>query len=166
MIIRKAHPADAESLIGLIADAENSGNMMFDPGERKMTPAGLSKRIEAMKQAETSAILVAESDGGLAGYLFIIGSETNRTRHSAYLAIGIHSSSRGQGVGTKLFEQADKWAIENSISRLELTVMVRNHAGVALYQKMGFLIEGTKKSSLKVDGEYIDEYYMAKLIGV
>lgn len=166
MIIRKAQLSDAEQLIGLIADAENSGNMMFDPGERKMTAEGLRKRIEALENARTSAILLAESEDGLAGYLFIIGSEANRTRHSAYLAIGIRESSRGQGVGTKLFEQVDSWASENDVSRLELTVMAKNHAGVALYQKMGFIIEGIKKNSLKVDGEYVDEYYMAKLIGV
>jgi RimJ/RimL family protein N-acetyltransferase len=42
--------------------------------------------------------------------------------------------------------------------------MTHNEAGLALYKKMGFKIEGTKKDSLFVDGVYIDEYYMSKLL--
>ncbi|QQP13453.1 LD-carboxypeptidase [Lysinibacillus agricola] len=44
------------------------------------------------------------------------------------------------------------------------SVMANNTAGVALYEKMGFEIEGTKRHSLYVDGEYMDEYYMSKLL--
>lgn len=165
MIIRNAEIADAERLVSLIADAEKSGFMMFEPGERQISPEQLSKRIAAIKQEDNSAILLAEDKGELKGYLFIIGNSPQRTSHRVYLAIGIGEGSRGQGVGTSLFEQLDAWAIEKGIHRLELTVMIHNRAGIALYQKAGFKIEGIKKNSLKVNGEYIDEYYMAKLIG-
>lgn len=138
---------------------------MFDPGERKMTAEQLARRIGAVGDDETSDILLAESDGGLTGYLFIIGNTPQRTRHSVYVAIGIGEKSRGLGVGTKLFTQLDEWAAEHKVQRIELTVMIHNRAGVALYQKMGYKIEGIKKNSLKVNGQYIDEYYMAKLIG-
>ena len=42
--------------------------------------------------------------------------------------------------------------------------MVHNQRGVGLYKKMGFDIEGTKRDALLVDGTYVDEYYMSKLI--
>lgn len=164
MMIRSASPADAEQLAELIADAESSGFMMFDPGERKISADGLGKRIAAMENGTASAILVAERDGELAGYMFIIGNIQERAHHRVYLAIGIREKSRGQGIGTKLFEGLESWAKERHIRRLELTVMVNNRAGVALYEKRGFIIEGIKKNSLKVEGEYIDEYYMARLL--
>lgn len=161
MRIRSATGEDAKQLLKVIADAENSGFMMYEPGERVITEKQLTSRIEAMAQDPLSAILVAEADGELAGYLFVI---VNERPHCAYLAIGIRESSRGQGVGKRLFESLDVLAAERKFHRLELTVMVHNNAGIALYQKKGFKIEGIKKNSLKVDGEYIDEYYMAKLI--
>lgn len=164
MIIRKAVAADAERLVGLMADAEQSGFMLFEPGERRMTPEQMSKRIAAIEQDKSSGILLAEDNGELKGYLFIIGNNPQRRSHSVYLAIGIGEASRGQGVGTRLFEQLDAWVAEKQIHRLELTVMIHNRAGVALYQKAGFKIEGIKKNSLKINGEYIDEYYMAKLL--
>ncbi|WP_422123328.1 GNAT family N-acetyltransferase [Planococcus sp. X10-3] len=165
MMIRHAKAEDAEKLIELIKDAESSGFMMFEPGERKINAEALSRRIQSIESDPTSTILLAEKDEDLLGYLFVIGNTPQRTLHSVYLAIGISEKSRGKGVGTKLFERLDEWASENKIRRLELTVMVNNRAGLALYQKMGFIIEGIKKNSLKVDGEYIDEYYMAKVNG-
>jgi RimJ/RimL family protein N-acetyltransferase len=33
-----------------------------------------------------------------------------------------------------------------------------------LYEKSGFVVEGIKKNAMFVDGEYVDEYYMAKLL--
>ena len=165
MIIREAVPRDAEQLVALIADAENSGFMMFDSGERKMTAEQLAKRIEAMEKDASSTILLAESENALAGYMFVIGNTLNRTRHSVYIAIGIGEKNRVQGVGTQLFAQLELWAEDRNVQRIELTVMINNRAGVALYKKMGYQIEGIKKNSLKVDGNYIDEYYMAKLIG-
>jgi RimJ/RimL family protein N-acetyltransferase len=56
------------------------------------------------------------------------------------------------------------WARERGFHRLELTVMTHNERAIRLYKKMGFEVEGVKKHSLFVNGEYVDEYYMAKLI--
>ena len=81
-----------------------------------------------------------------------------------HISIGILQDYVGQGIGTKLFIELEKWAIQNQIHRLELTVMANNKAGQALYKKMGFKVEGVKEHSLFVNGRYIDDIYMAKLI--
>lgn len=67
-------------------------------------------------------------------------------------------------IGTNLFKELIDWASQNNIVRLELTVMTNNKGAIALYEKMGFKIEGLKEKSLLVDGQYIDEYYMAKIL--
>lgn len=53
--------------------------------------------------------------------------------------------------------------MNNGIVRLELSVMTHNQAALALYIKNGFEIEGTKRKSLIIDGEWVDEYYMSKI---
>jgi RimJ/RimL family protein N-acetyltransferase len=50
------------------------------------------------------------------------------------------------------------------VKRLELSVMTHNERGIALYKKMGFEIEGTKRASIYVNGNYVDEYLMSKII--
>ena len=58
----------------------------------------------------------------------------------------------------------ESWAMENNCHRLELTVMSHNERAVALYTKCGFEREGVKRDSLFVNGKYVNEYYMSKLI--
>lgn len=165
MFIREARPEDAEVLIKLIKQVEaESDFMLMETGERKTSSEQQRKRLEQMNTNDNSTILVAEQENGkLAGYLFGIGGTVKRNKHTAYLVIGISKEYRGHGIGTKLFQRIEEWAFTHKISRLELTVVTENLAGVSLYKKMGFEIEGTKRNSLLINGTYFDEYYMAKL---
>ena len=49
--------------------------------------------------------------------------------------------------------------------RLELTVSTMNHRAISLYEKVGFAREGVKRHSLNIEGRYVDELYMSKLVG-
>lgn len=62
-----------------------------------------------------------------------------------------------------LNSELDKWARENNLTRLELTVVSSNIVAKHFYEKNGFEIEGTRKNAMIIDGKYVDEYYMAKL---
>ncbi|QAV27685.1 GNAT family N-acetyltransferase [Neobacillus thermocopriae] len=165
MIIREARLEDAQQLANLIQQVENESEfMLFEPGERKLTPEKQRTMIENISKQKNSTIFVAEDYEKLVGYLMAFGGNAKRNRHSAYLVIGILKEHRGKGIGTKLFRKLESWARERNIHRLELTVMTKNQAGIALYKKMGFEIEGTKKHSLLVNGLFMDEYYMAKIL--
>lgn len=37
-------------------------------------------------------------------------------------------------------------------------------AGLGLYTKLGFVIEGTRRDALRVDGVFVDEYAMAMIL--
>lgn len=164
MEIREVRPTDAEKLVSLIREVEKtSDSMLFEAGERTISVEQFRKRIESYGQ-DASTIIVAEEQGELVGYLIVVAGNANRSKHSAYLVIGISAEHRGRGIGNQLFLRLGTWAKEHQLHRLELTVMEGNSAGVALYQKNGFEIEGIKKDSLFVNGQYVNEYYMAKLI--
>jgi len=138
--------------------------MMFEPGERTTTVEEQRKQIARLLLQENSATFVVEHNGQLVGYLSAFGGEFRRNKHSAYIVIGMLQAFTGKGIGGQLFAAVEAWAHSKSISRLELTVMVHNSAGLALYRKRGFTIEGTKKHSLLINGRYVDEYYMTKLL--
>ncbi|WP_026908719.1 GNAT family N-acetyltransferase [Paucisalibacillus globulus] len=164
MLVREAMPSDAAGLAELIQQVENTSQyMLWEPGERNIQPDQQQRMMERIQGEDNSTILVAEQDDRLMGYLFAIGGKPKKTKHSAYLVIGIHQDYRGKGVGSLLFNELNQWAAHHHIRRLELTVVSRNEPGLALYKKMGFDIEGTKKESLFINGEYVDEYYMSKI---
>jgi Acetyltransferases, including N-acetylases of ribosomal proteins len=107
---------------------------------------------------------VTEENSEIIGFLSAERGFANRIKHSAYIVVGILENYRGKKIGTKLFEELEKWAENNFIYRLELTVMTNNEGAVMLYKKMGFKIEGIKEKSLIVDENFVNEYYMAKLL--
>lgn len=164
-MFREATIHDAESLLGLINKVEKeSPYMLFGAGERNTNVERQKKMLEVFQQKENATILVAEEDSELIGYLIINGGDVKRQAHSAYLVIGILQACRGKGIGTSLFKEMERFAKSKGLHRLELTAVVENEAGVGLYRKAGFQIEGTKRDSLLIDGKYVDEYYMAKLL--
>ena len=165
MIIRTIRENDAEQFLNLCKKLDTETQfMMLEPGERKTTPEEQRTQIEILLKQANQTIFVAEQDNQLVGYLAAYGGEFQRNRHSAYLVIGILQAFTGQGIGTQLFQSLEEWAQQQHLHRLELTVMTHNNAGIALYKKQGFAIEGTKRHSLLINGQYVDEYYMAKLL--
>lgn len=165
MLIREIEITDAGNFINLIKEVEKQSDfMLMEPGERKTTPEQQRNHLERVKQQENTAIFVAEVKSELVGYLLAVGGSVKRTAHSAYIVIGILQKYRGRGIGTELFNNVIKWASKQNISRLELTAVTKNAAGLTLYKKSGFEIEGTKRNSLIIDGRPFDEYYMSKLL--
>jgi len=163
MHVRTVKEQDAEAFVRLLnrIDGE-SVFMLYEPGERSVTPEQQRERIAAL--GERSTILVAELEDRLAGYLLAYGGFANRNKHCAYLVVGVLQAYTGKGVGTRLFEELERWAVDRRITRLELSVMRHNERAIALYRKMGFEFEGVKRRSLIVNGEWVDEYCMAKLL--
>ncbi len=80
------------------------------------------------------------------------------------LVIGVLQAFTGQGFGKELVNKLEVWAMSHGYSRLDLTVMQHNERAKRLYESCGFEVEGLKRYSLVVDGEYVDELYMSKLL--
>jgi RimJ/RimL family protein N-acetyltransferase len=166
LIIREIKSSDAEKFSTLTPQVEaESEYMLWEAGERNVQVEQQLKMIEGIEQKENSTILVAEKDNkNLVGFLMAVGGNAKRIKHSAYIVMGILNEYRGKGIGTKLIEELERWAFNHNIHRLELTVVTCNEAALSLYRKMGFVIEGTKKNSLCIDGKFVDEYDMSKLL--
>ena len=165
MLIRTIRPDDAEQFLNLCKKLDQETRfMLLEPDERTITVQEQRDHIERLLLQENSTTFVVEHNGQLVGYLSASGGQFRRNRHSAHIVIGILQYFTGQGIGGQLFAALEEWAPQKSITRLELTVMTHNQAGLTLYKKRGFTIEGTKKHSLLINGQYIDEYYMTKLL--
>jgi RimJ/RimL family protein N-acetyltransferase len=165
MNIRAIRESDSEQflLLGQSLDQETQF-MMLEPGERTFSIEEQRQRIKSVLSQDNQMIFVVEHENRLVGFLGAFGRSFHRNRHCAYIVIGILQDFAGQGLGRQLFEALESWAINRKIHRLELTVMCHNERATHLYQKMGFKTEGIKQDSLWVNGRYVDEYYMAKIL--
>lgn len=163
MTIRQIKQDDSQKYLTMMLQLDSETKMMMlEHGERKDSPDQVRDLIEE-RIHNRDFLFVAEEKDEIVGMIEAVKGSFQRIKHSAYVVTGILDAYSGLGIGTKFFEELDHWANLNDITRLELTVVKQNKAAVHLYKKSGFLIEGTKKNSMKIDGNYVDEYYMAKL---
>jgi putative acetyltransferase len=117
--------------------------------------------------SENDHLLVAEvEENRVKKVVAMIGmnvSRNPRLRHSASIGIMVHTDYQGKGIGTALFKKAidlaDNWLM---LVRLELDAFVENEKAVKLYQSLGFQIEGIKKYAAVRNGQYADNYIMAR----
>ena len=163
--IRTIRESDAEAYLYLRKQTlQETRFLLREPDELETTVEQMREEIHDISVQGHHLMLVAEQDGQLIGFLGGTRGEFKRNRHNLYIVIGILQAFTGQGIGTKLFMAMEDWACQRGITRLDLTVMAHNQAGIALYKKQGFAIEGTKRRSLLVNGNYVDEYIMAKIL--
>ena len=166
VIYRKLSKKDAEQFFEMMTHLDRETDfMMYEPGER-LWSSGPEELAESILSgiAFGDFLIAAVDDGKIVGYLWAERGRYRRISHMAYIVTGVLEAYRGRGIGTELFRQVEEWAQRENMARLELTVQCRNECAVYLYQKRGFCIEGIKKKSLIVNGEFTDEYYMAKLL--
>ena len=164
-IVRQIRETDAAPFLELCRKLdEETRFMMLEPGERSTSVEEQSRQIKGVLLTDNQTILVAEAGGGLVGYVAAYGGDFRRNRHCAQVITGVLQAFSGRGVGTRLFMELEQWARRNGVHRLELTVMAHNDRAVRLYRKMGYEVEGGRRDSLLVNGSYVDEYYMGKLL--
>ena len=143
---------------------QETGFMLLEPGARNLSLKRQQELIREYSDANTGMLLVAEVDTGLAGFIGGTGGRFDRERHTLYLAMGVLQAYWGRSIGRRLLQSLEEWAGDDGYHRLELSVMEHNARARALYEKSGFEYEGMRCDALKLNGRYINEFYMAKLI--
>lgn len=157
--VRRAVPDDADGLTAVYADPSVIAGTLQLPYS---SPLLWRERLAA---ADAPVQLVACDGRVIVGNIGLhTNARTPRRKHAAGIGMGVITAHQRKGVGSQLLaaviDLADNWY---AITRLELSVFVDNDAGVALYQKFGFAIEGTLRAFAVRAGAYVDAYTMARL---
>jgi RimJ/RimL family protein N-acetyltransferase len=164
--IRLAEPGDLPALRDLLArvavEPEPERHVPIEPDEVELLVAGIAPLLAP--SAAPNAMFVACVDGTLIGWLTMRGSERKRLRHACTLGITVDRDHRGRGVGRALIAEAIDWARSAGIARIELRVMTRHGAAIALYEQMGFVHEGIARGSIRIGDALHDDHIMGLLL--
>ncbi len=164
MAIRRPEPNEAAALTAMLVQLDRqTAFMMLEPDERDPDPARLAEWITALDPA-TDCYLALFDGARPQGFVHAERGRFRRNRHSAAVVIGLLEAARGGGWGKRLLAAVDDWAAGVGVARLELTVMVHNPAAIRLYEKCGYRLEGRRVASLRVDGGFVDEFAMSKIL--
>lgn len=101
-------------------------------------------------------------DAHVLGQIGIQQFDNPRRRHVANIGLGVAESARGRGVGSALVAAAiDLCGNWLGVTRIELETYTDNAAAIALFKRLGFLLEGTAPGYALRNGEYMDVHLMA-----
>jgi putative acetyltransferase len=158
--VRHAEPRDYEALHRIFSGPRAIAGTLQLP-----LPSAEAWRKRLAEPPEGLYSLVGCVESEVVGNLGLHTSPTRwRMRHVGSIGMAVRDDWQGKGVGTALMEAAldlaDNWL---NLTRIELRVYVENAAGVALYEKFGFEIEGAHRRLAFRNGEYVDAYSMARL---
>lgn len=158
--IRRAVPGDAAALIRNINEIGAEGEWILTDS----IPADLKREREWIRGFDNawSVLYVAEVDGRVVGQIDARISRFQKARHVASLGIAILKDYRDLGLGRALMDRALAWMKERDVEKAVLEVFSTNERAIALYRKLGFEIEGSKKRHFKIRGQYVDDVMMAK----
>lgn len=157
--IRPLRVEDAAALHRIMMHDGVYPNLMQLP---TMERASVEEWVE--KQQNGRFRLVAAIDDRVIGFGDLKQSQNLRMLHSGQIGLYVHPDFHNQGVGRQLIERllnlADNWL---NLRRVELDVYTHNKAAIALYEKMGFEIEGERVRSTFGNGRFYNDYVMARI---
>lgn len=163
--IRPVTLDDAEALATFFKALDLQAKYMLpEPNERTRDTKEQFQLLTRFQNNPRQNMLLAISEDTIAGFIVGTGGVFRKNRHVLQIVMGVLKHYQGQGIGTALMESLIYWAHMHEFQRLELSVVTKNKAAIHLYQKFGFEKEGLKRSALQINHQFLDEWYMARLL--
>ncbi|MWA10671.1 GNAT family N-acetyltransferase [Streptomyces sp. BA2] len=157
--IRTALPDDEEAL-GRIDRATWSTLHAVQPAPQPPYPPFFSERFGPHDH------LVAELRGVVVGYIRL-GYPTSLLANAhvrQILGFAVADEVRGRGVGRGLVRAAVEEARRQGARRITLRVLGHNTPARTLYASEGFVVEGVLPGEFFLDGSYVDDVLMGRVL--
>lgn len=162
VILRPVTAEDAPGLLELLADPESSRltatRAELDPEAARRWYATRADHDDRLDLA------IVENETGTYVGEVVLNDLHVENRSCSFRISLVGARVFGRGYGTEATRLVLRHAFEAvGIHRVELDVYAFNPRARHVYEKVGFVLEGTKREALFWDGEWIDAAVMAML---
>lgn len=164
LLIRRPTEADAETLIEHVklVDAETEFTSR-EAGEFQVPVATERLFLKKVSQQDNALFLTVWDQAVLVATLHFNGGQRTRDRHAGEFGMGVLRSHWGLGIGGELMSRMIAWAEAHpEVRRIALRVDAGNVRARALYERMGFALEGTLRGAVRIQGVDRDLLVMAR----
>ena len=159
-MIRKATPADIESIAGIYNEAIREGGFTGD-----LEPLSIENREAWYREHQDPySIFVTVLDNSLVGYAALSPYRQGRNAFSQTCEISYYFSNqhRGLGLGVELINHAIEHATHSGFRLIVAMVLQCNQRSIDLLIKFGFTISGRLSNAAKINAEYFDHLYLSR----
>ena len=160
--IRAAKATDAEAILTCMNQiVRETKNLAREPEEWRMNVEEEIVFLSRMEDSPHEYMAIALDGENVIATAGIHGKPLQRLQHRVTLGISILKAYHRQGLGRILMNHLLEQAKQMGKRTVDLEVRADNLGAIALYEEVGFVIEGRKKEGFYVDGSYVDELLMA-----
>jgi RimJ/RimL family protein N-acetyltransferase len=157
-VLRPARTDDAAQIVKAVENILKIGSYIQKESARTVNEE--KEFINEMKKLDNMYVTV-EIENKIVGIARVIRGELEMKRHTGLFRTWLIKSAQGNGIGSQIMDYTLDWCRTHELHKLCLTVFASNDLAVKLYERYGFIQEGTQKEQVKVDGRYDDEIFMA-----
>ncbi len=163
VLLRPVDAADAPGLVEALADPETCRLTGTHPRDGGIETATRWYATRADHDDRLDLVIVERSTGEFAGEVVL--NELDVPNRSCGFRISLNNPSLfGRGLGTEASRLVLAHAFETvGLHRVDLWVYAFNPRARHVYEKLGFVHEGTKREALYWDGTWVDAHIMALL---
>jgi RimJ/RimL family protein N-acetyltransferase len=160
--LARATPADAAAVLAHCQQvAEETEILTYGAGQLGRTLEQQAELLRDWQDPERGLALKASVEGELAGLAVIQRFAQPRVHHVGELSLTLLVKFWNIGLGRAICEAAIMEAGERGLTRVELRTRQDNTIGIALYEDLGFRVEGRLRGAFKLGEVEHDEVLMA-----
>lgn len=148
--------SDADLLFPLIYNSPITETIVWDgPSNLTEYKNGLTEREFQHQRGEIHLFTIIESSGGPIGSITIRPQTVFRADIGLWIGLPFH----GKGYGTEAVGLITKYGLEKlNLDKIEASIFLGNVASRKIFEKNGYILEGTIRSAVKKRGELVDEW--------
>jgi len=162
LLIREAVVNDARAVLDYVQSVSGESDFLsFGPGEFELTEPEEEEFIRKCLASDDQLYILASIDDAIVATLIFSGGRRPRVRHSGEFSMSVRRPYWGLGIGSLMLDTLIEWARANQIvKKINLRVRTDNRRAILLYERKGFVIEGTIRKEILLDGKYFDHHWM------
>lgn len=162
--IRQARPEDAAGIVAVFNPIIESGR--YTTFDTPFTAEAERQYILDLTERDILHVAVRQPAGIVVGFqgLSPFPSYSRAFAHVGVMGTFIALNQRRQGIGGRLFAATFQLARQKGYEKIFTYVRADNTGGLVAYLKQGFRIVGTAQNQAKIDGRYVDEIIIEKLL--
>lgn len=162
--IEAATADDLPALVEIYNHSMSTSNSNFDT--RPVTPDERWGWFAHFSSTGPHRLLVARRAATVLGYACSRRyRDHDAFRETVEVSVSLHSTSRGQGIGTLLYDSLFGQLAGERVHVALAGIALPNQASVALHRKFGFTEVGVFRDYAIQHGHYVSSVWMQRLLG-
>ena len=163
-VVRNVQPEDAEAVAGILNSIIETG--IYTALDTPFTTEAEREFISNFPQRGIFYVAVEPEKERIVGFQNVepFATYTHAFDHVGIIGTYVDNTVRRQRVASSLFQATFEAMTEKGYEKLFAYVRGDNLAALATYLKQGFRIIGSAQRHAKINGRYVDEILIEKLL--